>query len=122
VQLPERRVWAEVLPGQPHEPLDGCFVDRDLDPTSLSVLGIFGVHRDRPGFSVVEVSGPRSAGLARTDGSRLFASTLAGGSAAHLFSVAGAEELLELGWRSHELGAGSQALATAGSKLLAPST
>ena len=122
VQLPERRVWAEVLAGQPHEPLDGCFVSRDLDPASLSVLGIFGVHRDRPGFSVVEVSGPSPAGLARTNGSPLFSSTLAGGSAAHLFSLAGAEELLELGWRSYELGAGSQELGTDRSQLLAPSS
>jgi hypothetical protein len=104
VQLPERRVWAEVIPGQSHEPLDGCFVYRDLEPASLRVLGIFGVYRDRPGFSVAEVSGPRSIGLARADGSRLFAPTLAGGSAAQLFSVAGGEELLELGWRTTIVG------------------
>src|SRR3954464_1260986 len=24
-QLPEHRVWAQVIPGSPHEPLDGCF-------------------------------------------------------------------------------------------------
>jgi hypothetical protein len=107
VQMPERRIWADVVPGRPHEPLDGCFVHLDSDGTGLRVLGVFGVHAERPGFSVVEAMGPRSLVLARVDGSRLFAPTLPGGAAAHLFSLAGAEELLELGWRTQEMAAGS---------------
>lgn len=100
VQLPERRVWAEVIPGQPHEPLDGCFVASTLDGGSLRVLGVFGVHSDREGFSVVEAAGPRPRALARENGTALFAPVLAGGVAARLFSLTGEEELLELGWRT----------------------
>ena len=68
-QLPERRVWAQVIPGDPHEPLDGWFQYHEPEAGLLRVLGVFGIHPDRPGFSVVEVSGPRSVGLARSDGS-----------------------------------------------------
>jgi hypothetical protein len=109
--MPEHRIWAEVIPGLPWEPLDGCFVHSAPDGT-LRVLGVFGVHRDREGFSVVEAAGPRPLGLARADGSRLFEPTLPGGKAAGLFSISGMEELLELGWRVHESGVGSQELPT----------
>jgi hypothetical protein len=105
--MPEHRIWAEVLPGLPSEPLDGCFVHSAPDGT-LRVLGVFGIHRDREGFSVVEVTGHRPAGLARADGSQLFDPTLPGGRAAGLFSISGMEELLELGWRIEESGASSQ--------------
>ena len=98
-QIPERRVWAQVVPGQPHEPLDGCFVHSVPDATALRVLGIFGVHPEREGFSVVETAGLRPAALTREDGTVLFAPTLPGGAAARLFSIAGEEELLDLGWR-----------------------
>jgi hypothetical protein len=99
-QLPERRVWAQVIPGQTHEPLDGYFQYAGPEDEVLRVLGVFGMHPDRPGFSVVEVSGTRPGALARSDGSRLFAPTLPGGAAAGLFSLAGEEELLDLGWRT----------------------
>jgi hypothetical protein len=105
VQLPLRRVWAEVVPGEPPEPLDGCFLHQ-ADPSTLRVLGVFGIHPDRPGFSVVEVAGPRPLNLARRDQTALFSPVLSGGARAGLFSVIGGEELLELGWRL-ELGAGS---------------
>jgi hypothetical protein len=110
-QVPERRIWAQVIPGQPHEPLDGCFVHFLADPTVLRVLGVFGVHPDRPGFSVVEVAGPRPVALARADGSALFAPILSGGAAAGLFSLAGEEELLDLGWITLDVvtGAGVEA-------------
>jgi hypothetical protein len=107
-QLPERRVWAQVIPGDPHEPLDGWFQYHDPEAGQLRVLGVFGIHPDRPGFSVVEVSGQRPVGLARPDGSSVFSSTLPGGMAAGLFSIAGEEELLELGWRVAGLGAGAR--------------
>ncbi|HEX7336213.1 MAG TPA: hypothetical protein VF252_03305 [Gemmatimonadales bacterium] len=102
LQVPERRVWAEVVPGQPPEPLDGCFVHLSAI-ASLRVLGVFGVHPEREGVSVVEASGPRVSGLAREDGSSLFEPVLAGGKAARLFSLISGEELLELGWRSRAL-------------------
>ena len=126
--MPEHRIWAEVIPAQPSEPLEGCFV-HSLPDGTLRVLGVFGIHRDREGFSVVEAAGPRPVGLARTDGSRLFEPTLPGGRAAGLFSISGVEELLELGWRTRELGArreepgaGDSGLQEPGSQLLAPSS
>ena len=129
VQVPERRVWAEVIPGQPPEPLDGCFVHSSPDAGSLRVLGVFGVHPEREGFSVVEASGPRPVALAREDGTALFAPALQGGAAARLFSLVGEEELLDLGWRVHQLGAGSweqrargSELGVTGSQLPAPSS
>jgi hypothetical protein len=102
-QLPERRIWAQVIPGEPHEPMDGCFVHGLPGSAELRVLGVFGIHPERAGFSVVEVIGPRPGALARLDGSDLFAPTLPGGAAAKLFSVAGEEELLDLGWRTHDV-------------------
>jgi hypothetical protein len=60
VQLPERRVWGEVLQGEPHEPLDGAFVHHD-PVGGLRVLGVFGMNRERDGFSVVEAAGPASS-------------------------------------------------------------
>jgi hypothetical protein len=102
VQLPERRIWAQAVTGAPPEPLDGCFVHASPDG-SLRVLGVFGVHRERAGFTVVEVAGNRPVALVRPDGSQLFSPTLPGGAAARLFSLAGGEELLELGWRTRTL-------------------
>jgi hypothetical protein len=100
VQLPERRIWAQAVSGAPPEPLDGCFVHASPDGTSLRVLGVLGLHRERAGFTVVEVAGPRPVALTRPDGSQLFSPTLPGGAAARLFSLAGGEEMLELGWRT----------------------
>lgn len=104
-QLPIRRIWAQVVGGQPQEPMDGCFV-HPADGSTLRVLGVFGIHPERAGFSVVEVSGTRPARLSRNDGTSLFSTSLPGGTMAGLFSLAGEEELLELGWRTH-LGAWS---------------
>jgi hypothetical protein len=117
VQAPERRVWAEVIQGQPHEPLDGMFVHLSPDTEVLRVLGVFGVHPEREGFSVVEASGPRPVSLARPDGTPVFGPTLPGGAAAGLFSLTGEEELLELGWRIHMLGAWSRELRPRSSEL-----
>lgn len=103
VQLPERRIWAQAVTGVPPEPLDGCFVHASPEGTSLRVLGVLGLHRERAGFTVVEVAGTRPVTLVRPDGSELFSPTLPGGAAARLFSLAGGEELLELGWRTRTL-------------------
>ena len=119
--MPEHRIWAEVIPGLPSEPLDGCFVHSLRDGT-LRVLGVFGIHRDREGFTVVEAAGPLPAGLVRADGSRLFEPTLPGGRAAGLFSISGEEELLELGWRTRQLGPRSQELGAERSMLGFPSS
>ena len=126
--MPEHRIWAEVIPGQPSEPLDGCFV-HPVPGGTLRVLGVFGIHRDREGFSVVEAVGARPVCLTRADGSPLFEPILPGGKAAGLFSISGEEELLELGWRVNQLGAGSRELGPEGamvqissSQLPAPSS
>jgi hypothetical protein len=128
-QMPQHRIWAEVIPGLPPEPLDGCFIHSTPDGAAIRVLGVFGVHPEREGFSVVEAAGPRTLALARADGTELLAPTLTGGQAAGLFSIAGEEELLELGWRtsklgvgSWELGAKSSGLRVAGSQHPAPSS
>jgi hypothetical protein len=116
-QIPQHRVWAEVIPGHPAEPLDGCFVHSTPDGAALRVLGVFGMHPEREGFSVVEAVGPRPLALARADGTELFAPTLTGGKAAGLFSITGEEELLDLGWRTQQLGAWGWELRARGSTL-----
>lgn len=108
-QLLERQVWARVIDTQAAEPMDGCFVHAAGD--GLRVLGIFGLRPDRDGFSAVETAGPRPRELERPDGSPLFSPVLAGGAAAGLYSLVGAEELLELGWRTRAV-AGELAVAS----------
>lgn len=107
-QLPERRVWAQLAEDTPHEPLDGCFVHlapegAGAEAETLRVLGVFGMLPERQGFSVAEVEGPEPGVLARVDGTPLFAPALQGGERAGLYSLTGAEELLELGWRARRL-------------------
>jgi len=128
-QVPQHRIWAEVIPGLPPEPLDGCFVHSTPDGAALRILGVFGIHPEREGFSVVEATGARPLALLRADGTELFSPMLTGGKAAGLFSIAGEEELLDLGWRIRGLGAGSWELRAKGSEfeaarsqLLAPSS
>jgi hypothetical protein len=116
-QMPQHRIWAEVIPGHPPEPLDGCFVHSTPDGPALRVLGVFGIHPEREGFSVVEAVGSRPAALARADGTELFSPTLTGGKAAGLFSIVGEEELLDLGWRIQQLGAECWELGARSSKL-----
>ena len=104
-QMPQHRIWAEVIPGHPPEPLDGCFVHSTPDGEALRVLGVFGIYPEREGFSVVEAMGPKPVALVRADGTELFAPTLTGGQAAGLHSITGEEELLGLGWRTSTLAA-----------------
>jgi hypothetical protein len=99
-RVPERKIWGEVVPGQPHEPMDGCFVHDLPGSDEIRVLGVFGIHPQRSGFSVVEVTGAAPRALVPLDGSW---------AAGSLFSIAGEEELLELGWRSQELATGAAA-------------
>lgn len=106
LQLPELRVWGSPTPGAPPEPLDGMFVSRGDGPGSLSVLAVFGMRPDRPGFSAVGIEGRADSdepagneievAAARADGSPPFGPMLAGGSSAGLHSVANAGELLLL--------------------------
>jgi hypothetical protein len=102
-QLPERRIWAQVLEGAAHEPLDGCFAHQEADG-ALRVLGVFGMHPERAGFTVVEARGERPGLQRRPDGSAPFTPLLPGAEAAGLHSLAGTDELLELAWRIRNLG------------------
>ncbi|MEP6574330.1 MAG: hypothetical protein ABJD11_16630 [Gemmatimonadota bacterium] len=99
IQFPERLVWAEITPGEPHEPLDGLFV-RPWPTGGYFILAIFGLHPGREGFSVVDVDGHVPEALERRDGSALYAPVLPGGAAAGLFSIIGEDELLALGERT----------------------
>lgn len=106
LQLPELRVWGTPNEGSPPEPLDGMFVSEADSAGQIAVLAIFGIRPDRPGFSAVGLEGradPDDPGAgeieiaaARDDGSAPFAPKLAGGTAAGLYSVANAGELLLL--------------------------
>lgn len=99
VQFPERLLWAELGPEEPHQPLDGLFV-RPWPEGGYFVLAVFGLHPGREGFVVVDLDGYREAALERADGSALFSPVLPGGAAAGLHSLVGGEELLELAART----------------------
>ena len=98
LQLPELRVWGSPNEASPAEPLDGMFTT-EAAAGAVSVLAIFGMRPDRPGFSAVGIEGRADAIAAtRDDGSmgRAFDPMLAGGTAAGLYSVANAGDLLLL--------------------------
>lgn len=99
LQLPERLVWAELSPGEPHEPLDGLFI-RPWPEGGFFVLAVFGIHRGRAGFSVAQAEGYRPDPAERESGDALFAPVMAGGTAAGLHSIIGEGELIELAARS----------------------
>ena len=94
--LAHRRIWGSPTDLGP-EPLDGWFAARHGD--QLMVAAQFGGRPDRGDISVVAVDGPEPAGLQRSDGTPLFASTLPAGARAGLYSLSGMEELLALAWR-----------------------
>lgn len=102
IQVPPHRVWAQVVPGGPHEPLDGCFL-QPLPDAHLRVLAVFGLHAQRAGLTVTEVAGPAPATHHRPDGTPAFTPRVAGGVAAGLVEVEGTDELLDFGWRAHRL-------------------
>lgn len=110
MQLPPLVVWGVPIAGSPPEPLDGWFLSRPGGV--LTLLAVFGLRPGREAMTTVEIAGPRPpASLARLDGTPLFAPRVTGGAAAHLYSVEGEEELLELACRVEErlIGAGGPA-------------
>jgi hypothetical protein len=82
------------------------FVTDTGTPGSIALLGVFGMHGERPGFSAVAVEGHADADhatagelevpLGRQDGTPLFAPLLEGGQEAAVHSVADAGEMLLL--------------------------
>ena len=101
--VPRRKIWASPTEAGP-EPLDGWYVARRGD--RLMVAAQFGRRPDRDGWTIVAVDGPEPVGLAREDGTALFAPTLPGGARAGLYSLTGMEELLALAWRVEHWRAG----------------
>jgi len=98
LQLPERLVWASLGTGGAWEPLDGCYVHAGPDG-ALRVLGVFGVHPSRMGFTVAEATGRPGMLAARSDGAPLFSPALAGGAEAALYALVEPGELVELAGR-----------------------
>ena len=99
LQLPERLIWAELEPNEPHQPLDGMFV-RPWPDGGYFVLAVFGLHPGQLGFSVSDADGYLESELMREGGSSAFSPLLPGGAAAGLHSIVGPEELLELAARA----------------------
>jgi len=99
LQLPSHLYWGQLEPDAPHEPLDGFFVHKFGD--GIRALAIFGLHPERPGFSVAEVKGETPAPLLpRADGSAPFAPQMDGGKNAGIRSLSGPDELLALAWHA----------------------
>jgi len=98
LQLPERLVWASLGDGGTWEPLDGSFVHVGTDG-ALRVLGVFGMHPSRMGFTVAEAAGHPGTLTARADGSPLFSPALEGGELAGLHALVDPGELIELAGR-----------------------
>lgn len=101
VQFPQHLVWARAGEGDRPESLDGFFWTRSA-AGNLSALLVAGIHRERAGFSVVEVPPlPFAdvgawAGLKVREGEPDFAPTLPGGELAGLRSVETGGEVLKL--------------------------
>lgn len=95
LQFPERLIWASLGAPGPWEPLDGCFVHPAADGR-LQVLGVFGMHASREGFTVAEATGRPGSLTTRRDGTPLFAPSLEGGDRANLHAVVEPDELIEL--------------------------
>ncbi|MGH7569602.1 MAG: hypothetical protein ACREL9_11680 [Gemmatimonadales bacterium] len=106
LQLPELRVWGTPAAGEAAEPLDGMFVTETGRTGGITVLGVFGLRADRPGFSAVAVEGRADpedpagdeieVAAGREDGTPPFAPRLPGAREAQLASLANAGELLLL--------------------------
>lgn len=100
LQLPSHLYWGQLEPDAPHEPLDGLFIHQWKD--AIRALAIFGMHPERPGFTVSEVAGPPPGPLPkRADGSEPYAPQMEGGTAAGIRSVSGPAELLALAWSAN---------------------
>lgn len=98
IQIAERVVWASLTAPGPWEPLDGCFVHR-TSGGAMRVLGVFGLHESRNGFTVAEAVGVPGTLAVRREGTALFAPTLDGGAIAGLHAIVEPGELVELAGR-----------------------
>ncbi len=96
MQLPPNLVWAEPVPGAPHEPMDGMFVA--ADEGWVRAVAVLGFRTEREGFTTAETRAalPLAAPAPRDDGSAPFSSRLPAGERAGLISVADETELAQL--------------------------
>lgn len=109
LQLPANLFWASITPELPPEPVDGFFVTvaRQVDARGepfddLQGLMVLGIHRNRPGFSVIPFDAVVGAGIpavwaepGREEG-RDFENVLPGGDMAGLYSILTTSEALKL--------------------------
>lgn len=98
LQLPERVVWAQIGPDQPHEPMDGLFVVAGPAGRERTVVAVLGLRPERGGFSQITVIATPEDLAAAPDEARRppFAPVLAGGERMGLKSVTSPAELLLL--------------------------
>lgn len=102
IQLPRNLVWAAPAEGMRPEPADGFFWTLLREgPTELHVLLCLGVREDRPGFSIIPVTGvpddePHWAGYEARPGGRDFETTIPGGDLDRLYSIETPAEILKL--------------------------
>lgn len=107
VQLPRHLFWAGVTEDAPPEPVDGFFwtvaAQSGRDIACLELLLVLGMRADRPGFSVVDVTGRVPPGGAagwaasrvRADGPD-FDNVLPGGELERLYAITSPAEALKL--------------------------
>jgi len=98
IQLPEQWFWAQIEPGQPHEPVDGLFLAKGAHRREFLILVVLGLRADRPGFSQVWLTArgedfSLAAAEARTPP---FAPVLEGGDTAGLKSLVSEADVLLL--------------------------
>jgi hypothetical protein len=98
VRLPERRIWAQIHPEAPHEPMDGLFAVIAANGAEMTVVAVLGVRADRAGFSQIAVTVSRGDLIAAAQAIRypLFAPVMEGGERAGFRSIATEGELLHL--------------------------
>ena len=98
LRLPERRMWAQIAPDAPHEPLDGLFAVSGPEDVEVTLLAVLGLWADRDGFSQIAVTAPREDFRRAAEARRepLFAPLMEGGERAGLRSITTEGELLDL--------------------------
>ena len=75
--------------------MDGCFLAWGPQ-NHLRALGVFGLHRDRLGFGVVDTEGPIDQLETTPIGPAPFTPAMDGGQEAGLYSVSHPEDLIRL--------------------------
>lgn len=115
LQLPRNLLWAAPAEGMRPEPADGFFWTLLREgPTELHVLLCLGLREDRPGFSVIPVTGvpddePHWAEYDARPGGTAFETTIPGGDMDRLYSIETPAEILRLAslcfWRLDPAGA-----------------